>query len=89
MRETSYRKKLLVLQYTNIDKVKIFCVLQDKVALPNANLNSENCYFLKKYDGLSQSVAFAQNRGILQSRIDQRAEGGGGHKKMNFDHFQI
>ena len=42
-------------------------------------------YFLEKYDGLSKSVAFSQNWGILQTRIDQR----GDHMKMNFDYFQI
>ena len=31
--EKLLRKKLFVLQYTNIDKVKIFCVSLDKVAL--------------------------------------------------------
>ena len=34
---------------------------------------------------MSKSVAFAQNWGILQTRIDQR---GGDHIKMNFDYFQ-
>ena len=37
-----------------------------------------------KYDGLSESVAFAQNWGILQTRMDQRRN----HMKMNFDNFQ-
>ena len=31
--ETSQKKSYLYLSYTNIDKVKIFCVLHDKVAL--------------------------------------------------------
>ena len=31
--EKRLRKKLFVLQYTNIEKVKIFCVIHDKVAL--------------------------------------------------------
>ena len=36
--------------------------------------------------GLSESVAFAQKWGILQTtRMDQR----GGHMNMNFDYFQI
>ena len=34
---------------------------------------------------LSESVAFAQNWGILQTRMDQR----GDHNKINFDYFQI
>ena len=42
-------------------------------------------YFLEKYDELSELVAFAQNWGILQTRMDQR----GNHMKMNFDYFQM
>ena len=34
---------------------------------------------------LSKLVAFAKNRGILQTRIDQN----GDHMKINFDYFQI
>ena len=49
------------------------------------NIDCSNLYFPEKYDGLSESVAFAQNWGILQTRIDQR----GDHKKINFDRFQI
>ena len=41
----------------------------------------QGVYFLGKYDGLSKLVAFAQNWGILQTRLDQR----GDHMKMNFD----
>ena len=41
--------------------------------------------FLEKCDELSKLVAFAQNWGILQTRMDQRGE----HMKMNFDYFQI
>ena len=37
------------------------------------------------YDGLSELVAFAQNWGILQTRIDQKYD----HVKMNFGHFNI
>ena len=36
------------------------------------------------YDGLSELVVFAQNWGILQTRMDQR----GDHMKMNFGYFQ-
>ena len=36
-------------------------------------------------DGLSESVAFSQNWGILQTRMDQSVD----HMKMNFDDFQI
>ena len=42
------------------------------------------CYQIK-YDGLSESVGFAQNWGIFQTRMDQR----GDSMKMNFDYFQI
>ena len=42
-------------------------------------------YFLEKYDELSELVAFTQNWGILQTRMDQR----GNHMKINFDYFQI
>ena len=42
-------------------------------------------YFLEKYGGLSESVAFAQNWRIVQTRMDQR----GDYMKMSFDHFQI
>ena len=41
----------------------------------------QGVYFLGKYDGLFKLVAFAQNWGILQTRLDQR----GDHMKMNFD----
>ena len=41
--------------------------------------------FLKKYDGISKLVAFTQNWGILQTKMDQK----GYHKKMNFEYFQI
>ena len=37
------------------------------------------------FDVLFKSLAFAQNWGILQLRMDQREE----HIKMNFDYFQI
>ena len=37
------------------------------------------------YDGLSESVAFAQNWSILQTRMDQRED----HMKMKFNYFQI
>ena len=43
-----------------------------------------NVYFLEKYDGLPESVAFVQNSAILQNRRDQRRD----HIKMNFDYFQ-
>ena len=42
-------------------------------------------YFVEKYDGMSESVAFDPNWGILLTRMDQR----GDHMKINFDHFQI
>ena len=45
----------------------------------------QGVYFLEKYDGLTELVAFAQNCGILQTRMDQRAD----NMKMNFDCFQI
>ena len=48
-------------------------------------LVTSGVYFLEKYDGLSESVAFAQNWGILQTRIEQRID----HMKMNSDHFEI
>ena len=32
---------------------------------------AQNVYILEKYDGLLELVAFAQNWGILQTRIDQ------------------
>ena len=40
-------------------------------------------YFLEEYDGLSETVAFDQNRDILQTRMAQR----GDHMKMNFDYY--
>ena len=40
-------------------------------------------YFLKKYGGFSESVAFAQNWGTVQTRMDQR----GDYMKMSFDRF--
>ena len=40
---------------------------------------------LRKYDGFSESVAFVQNWGILQTKMDQR----GDHMKINFEYFQI
>lgn len=40
-------------------------------------------YFLEMYDGLSKTVAFDQNCGILQIKMDQSGE----HTKMNFDFF--
>ena len=42
-------------------------------------------YFLEMCDGLSKTVAFDQNWGILQIKMDQS----GDHTKMNFDFFQI
>ena len=42
-------------------------------------------YFLGKYDGPSESVAFAQNWVTLQTRMDQRVD----HMKINFGYFQI
>ena len=33
VREKLLRKKLFILEYTNIEKVKIFCVLHYKIAL--------------------------------------------------------
>ena len=47
--------------------------------------NLKSVYFLEKYDGLSELVAFAQNGGVLQTRMDQRSD----HMKMNFYYFQI
>ena len=54
-------------------------------------LVTSGVYFLKKYDELSESVAFGQKlryftavRGILQTRMDER----GDHMKMNFEYFQ-
>ena len=41
--------------------------------------------FKEKYDALSESVAFAQNWGILYTKMDQR----GDHMKVNCDYFQI
>ena len=38
-------------------------------------------YFLEKYDGLSELLASAQNRSILQTRVDQK----GDHMKMSFE----
>ena len=49
------------------------------------NSSWTNVYFLEKYDGLPESVAFAQNWAILQTRMDQRRD----HIKMIFDYFQI
>ena len=45
-------------------------------------------YFLEKYDGLSDLVPFAQNWGILQTRMKMHLKNGE-HMKMNFDFFQI
>ena len=45
----------------------------------------QGVYFLEKYDGLSESVAFTQKWSILLTRIDQMID----HTKMNFDYFQI
>ena len=42
-------------------------------------------YFLEKYDGLSELVAFTQNWGILQTGIGERWD----HMKMSLDYFQI
>ena len=42
-------------------------------------------YFLEKYDGLSESVAFGQNWDILLTRMGQRED----PMKMNLDYFQI
>ena len=36
-------------------------------------------------NGLSESITFSQNWGILQTRMDQEAD----HMKMNFGYFQI
>ena len=43
-------------------------------------LSNLGVYFLEKYDGLSESVALAQNWGILQTRMNQRED----QMKMNF-----
>ena len=52
----------------------------------DTHLVTSGCLLLKKkYDGLSELVAFAQNWGVLQARMDQS----GDHMKMNFDYFQI
>ena len=47
--------------------------------------SGQGVYFLKQYDGLSESVAFAQNWSILQTKMDQTVD----HMKMNFEYFQI
>ena len=41
--------------------------------------------FLENYDGLSESVAFAQNAAILQIRMDLRRD----HIIIDFEYFQI
>ena len=45
----------------------------------------QGVYIQEKYDALSESVAFAPNLDILQTRMDQRGE----DIKMNFRYFQI
>ena len=45
----------------------------------------QGVYFLEKCNSLSESVAIAQNWGILKTRMDQRWD----NIKMNFDYFQI
>ena len=45
----------------------------------------QGVYFIETYDGLSELVAFAQNWGILQTKMNQR----GDQIKMIFDCFQI
>ena len=42
-------------------------------------------YFKEKYNDLSELVAFAQDLGILHSRIVER----GYYIKMNFEYYQI
>ena len=42
-------------------------------------------YFIEKYNDLSELVAFAQNLGILHSRIVEREY----YIKMNFEYYQI
>ena len=39
--------------------------------------------FLEKYDGLFTAVAFGQNGGILQTKMDHNED----HMKMNSDYF--
>ena len=52
---------------------------------PRGTIYYQCIYYLEKYDELSESVAFAQNWSIVQTRMDKRGE----HIKMNFDYFQI
>ena len=48
-------------------------------------LVTSGCILLERYDGLSESVAFVLNWGILQTRMDQRED----HMQKNFDYFEI
>ena len=47
--------------------------------------NIDFYYFLEKYDELSESVAFGQNLRYFAGQNGPK----GGHKKINFDFFQI
>ena len=43
-----------------------------RVSSKNSLYLHQDVYFLEKYDGLFESIAFSQNWSILKTRMDQR-----------------